>query len=144
MSRHESLKIPNAPGFALIGLFFVFLGVLLLLTSVGSVSFGIWLKLLDYWPVLLVLVGIEILLAEAPFLVRAGIVSLTLLATAVAAFAFTPQYESAEPLRVSFTEPAGGVETLHLDTSFFWRRHGDYFGNNGCRTVGSAGTGRFF
>ena len=111
-------EIRRRPDSALIGLLFVFLGVVLLLTSIEAVSFGIWLKLLDYWPVLLVLIGVEILLAEAPFLMRAGIVSLTLLAAVAAAYALTPQYEPVEPLRVSFTEPAGEADTLHLDTNF--------------------------
>ena len=112
-------KSPARPVSVLSGLFLVFLGALLLLTAVGLVSFGIWLELLDYWPVLLVLIGVEILLAEAPLLMRAGLVSLTLLIAFVVAYMALPEYDPAEPLRVSYVEPVNDIEVLHLNASFF-------------------------
>lgn len=104
---------------ALAGTLLVLLGVLLLLTATGTVSFGIWLKLFDFWPVILVLIGAEFILADAPLAMRAGIVTAALLAAIAIAFAAMPEYEPAEPLRVSYTEPANDVEALNLNASFF-------------------------
>ncbi len=116
MGSASNVRTP--PGSALAGTLLVFLGLLLLLTTTGTVSFGIWLKLFDFWPAILVLIGVEIIFADAPFSVRAGIISLAILGAATVAFATMPQYESGAPLRVSYVEPADYVETLHLNASF--------------------------
>lgn len=114
-----SFSITSArPVSVLSPLLLVFLGVLLLLTTVGSVSFGIWLELLNYWPVLLVLIGAEILLADSPLLLRAGLVSSALVIAFAVAYIFMPGYDPAEPLRISYVEPAGDVEALHLNANF--------------------------
>ena len=68
---------------------------------------------------ILVLIGAEFILADAPLAMRAGIVTAALLAAIAIAFATMPEYEPAEPLRVSYTEPANDVEALHLNASFF-------------------------
>ena len=126
MGSASNVRTP--PGSALAGTLLVFLGLLLLLTATGTVSFGIWLKLIDFWPAILVLIGVEIIFADAPFSVRAGIISLAILGAATVAFATMPQYESGAPLRVSYVEPANYVETLHLNASFLGARIGDEFG----------------
>lgn len=114
-----SFSITSArPVSVLSPLLLVFLGVLLLLTAVGSVSFGIWLELLNYWPVLLVLIGAEILLADSPLLLRAGLVCLTLVIAFAAAYMVMPEYQTAEPLRVSYVEPVGDIDTVHLNANF--------------------------
>ena len=111
-------KVRTPPGSALAGTLLVCLGLLLLLTATGTVSFGIWLKLIDFWPAILVLIGVEITFADAPFSARAGIISLAILGAATVAFATMPRCDSAAPLRVSYTEPASYVEMLHLNANF--------------------------
>ena len=47
------------------GIFLIFLGCLLLLNSFGTLSWEIWNRLIDFWPVLLILVGIRIILGKS-------------------------------------------------------------------------------
>ena len=117
MGSHSKLRTRS--GSLLAGPLLVLLGVLLLLTATGTASFGIWLRLFDFWPVLLVLIGVELVFAEKPISVRVGLISLVLLGAVLIAFATLPQYEPAEPLRVSYLLPAADVDTLHLSAGFF-------------------------
>ena len=105
-------------GSLLIGLILVALGVLLLLTATGAISFGIWFELVDFWPVLLALIGVEIILAQRGLLIRTGVAALTLTVAVAAAFLSMPEYDSAEPLRVSYVEPLGTTRALHLSMGF--------------------------
>ena len=102
----------------LIGLLFVLLGVLLLLTTTGVVSFGIWLELADYWPLLLVLIGVEFILIRRALLIRAGVIVLILVVSTVAAYFSVPEYAPNDPLRVTYAEPLRDAETLHLNMEF--------------------------
>ncbi len=105
-------------GSILLGLLLVALGGLLLLTTIDVVGIGLWLELVNYWPVLLVLIGIEIILANRVPLLRAAIVAATLLVVIVAAYYSMPEYDPSEPLHASYVEPFGDVETIHLNTEF--------------------------
>jgi hypothetical protein len=49
-------------GGGIFGLIILFLGILLLLNNLGLVSKSIWLYLLPFWPVILILMGIKIIL----------------------------------------------------------------------------------
>ena len=102
----------------LAGLLLAALGVLLLLTTTGVVSFGIWLELADYWPLLVILIGVELILVQRPFLVRAGVIVLTLAGAIVAASFSLPEYDPNEPLRTTYVEPLRDAETLYLDMAF--------------------------
>ena len=102
----------------LVGLLLVVLGLLLLLNTTGAVSFGIWIELANYWPVLLVLVGVEIILAQRTLLVRAGVIVLTLAGVVVAAFLSMPDYEPVESLHANYVEPLEGARRLSLSMEF--------------------------
>ena len=105
-------------GFVLVGLLLVALGALLLLTTTGVVSFGIWLELATYWPILLLLTGMEIVLVQRPILIRAGVIALTLAIVAAAAYWSIPEYDPPEPLRASYVEPLGDARRLQLNMAF--------------------------
>ena len=105
-------------GSFLIGILLVALGVLLLLTTTGVVSFGVWIELVDYWPILLVLIGVDLILVRQTLLIRAGVVVLTLAVVFAAASLSMPEYDPAEPLRVNYVEPLGTTETLRLSMEF--------------------------
>ena len=105
-------------GFLLVGLLLVALGLLLLINTTGTVSFGIWFELANYWPVLLVLIGVEIVLAQQALLLRAGVAVLAIAVAVTAAWLSMPEYDSAESLRVAYVEPMGIAETLHLKMEF--------------------------
>ena len=105
-------------GAVLPGLLLVALGVLLLLNTTGAVSFGIWFELANYWPVLLALIGMELVLAQQALLIRVGAAVLAIAVTVGAAWLSMPEYHPAEPLRAAYVEPMGAAETLHLKMEF--------------------------
>ena len=102
-------------GSFLIGFLLITLGVLLLLTTTGAVSFGIWIELVEYWPVLLLLTGAELILAQRPLLIRAGVVAATLAVVVAAAYFSMPEYDPPGPLHTSYLEPLGDTQRLHLN-----------------------------
>lgn len=79
---------------------------------------GLWLELVDYWPVLLLLTGMEIILARRALLLRAGVVVATLAAVVAAAYISMPEYDQTEPLRAGYVEPLGDAQRLHLSMAF--------------------------
>ncbi len=105
-------------GSFLAGFLLIALGALLLLTTTGAVSFGIWLEIVDYWPVLLLLTGMEIILARRALLIRAGVIAATLVAVVAAAYLSMPEYDPPEPLRAEYVEPLGDARRLHLSMAF--------------------------
>ena len=82
---NDSSERRKRRGFSLFGLLLVAFGALLLLTVTGVVGLGMWFELARYWPVLLVLIGIKMILARRAPLVGMAVVSITLVATIVAA-----------------------------------------------------------
>ena len=105
-------------GFSLFGLLLIALGAVLLLNTTGVLPFGIWPELVAYWPVLLILVGIKIILAPRAPLICAGVIALILVGTVAAAAFSIPTHESDGPLRVTYVEPLGDTEILHLSMGF--------------------------
>lgn len=105
-------------GNVLVGLLLVALGVLLLLTTIEVVSLGIWLELAKFWPVLLVLIGVEIIFARIHPLWRVALISTTLVAVIAAAHYSVPEYDPDQPLHVSYFEPLSDTQTLHLSADF--------------------------
>ena len=102
----------------MVGLLLVAIGALLLLNTTGALPFGIWSELVRYWPVLLVLIGVKIVLAPRAPLICAGVVALILAGTVAAAFFSMPTYATHEPLRVTYVEPMGDTEILQLGMGF--------------------------
>lgn len=106
-------------GFSLFGLLLIALGVLLLLNVVGALPLGVWFELAKYWPALLVIVGVKMLLAPRAPLVGLAAVSLILVA-AIAAASFTTDFRQPAdaPVVASYETPLGDAETLELGMGF--------------------------
>ena len=109
-------------GFSLFGLLLVALGILLLLNVVGALSLGVWFELARYWPLLLVIVGVKMLLAPRAPLVGLTAVSLILVvAVAIASFTMDSRHSldaSGAPAAASYEAPLGDAETLELGMGF--------------------------
>ncbi len=106
-------------GFSLFGLLLIALGVLLLLNVVGALPLGVWFEFANYWPALLVIVGVKMLLAPRAPLVGLAAVSLILVA-AIAAASFTMDFrQSADTLVAgAYVAPLGDAEALELGMGF--------------------------
>ncbi len=105
-------------GGVLLGLLLLALGVLLLLTTIDVVSLGIWFELAKFWPVLLVLIGVEIIFAKRTPLLRAAVIAATLVAVIAVAYYSVPEYDPNQPLHAAYVEPLADTETLHLNADF--------------------------
>ncbi len=57
--KHDSLDV-------VWGLLFIFVGMTLFFNSIGIVSWNIWPVIISYWPLLLVLAGVQIILGRGP------------------------------------------------------------------------------
>lgn len=100
------------------GLVLLTVGLVLLLNTTGALSFAIWLELVDYWPALLVLAGVEIILSQRALVLRMGVIVLTLAGVVVAAYLSMPEYDPVEPVRANYVEPLGDTRTLRLSMEF--------------------------
>ncbi len=101
--------------FSLTALLLVALGVVLLLNTTGAVRPAIWLDLVRYWPVLLVLLGISMILGRRRPLVCAAVVALILAGTVFVAYMDTVQRENDDLLAFSYSAPVENTERLQLN-----------------------------
>jgi hypothetical protein len=102
--------------FSLGGLILVFLGVLFLLQNLGVVSWEVWGTLWRFWPVVLILIGINILWGRrSPYLALAvsGVVLLGVMGTAV-----WVQEPWPSELPDTFSQPLQGVSRAEVEVTF--------------------------
>ena len=117
MSGDASTKY-RRPGFSLFGLLLVAFGALLLLTVTGVAGLGVWFELARYWPVLLILIGIKLILAPRAPLIGLGAVSLVLVATVAAAWVPLSVERQDEAPRIAYSTPLENTETFELGMGF--------------------------
>ena len=117
MSGDASTKY-RRPGFSLFGLLLVAFGALLLLTVTGVAGLGVWFELARYWPVLLILIGIKLILAPRAPLVGMAAVSLAMVATIVAAWVPLSVERRDEAPRIAYSTPLENTETFELGMGF--------------------------
>ena len=117
MSGDASTKY-RRPGFSLFGLLLVAFGALVLLTVTGLVGLGVWFELARYWPVLLILIGIKLILAPRAPLVGVVVVSIALAATIAAAWIPLSVERQDEAPRIAYSTPLENTEIFELGMGF--------------------------
>ena len=117
MSGDASTKY-RRPGFSLFGLLLVAFGALLLLTVTGVAGLGVWFELARYWPVLLILIGIKLILAPRAPLVGVVVVSIALALTIAAAWIPLSVERQDEAPRIAYSTPLENTETFELGMGF--------------------------
>ncbi len=104
-------------GLPVFGILLVLLGALLLLQTMGVVSWSLWLELWRFWPVALIAGGVSIILGRR-FPVLASLVVVFLLVATVGAAAFFIATDEESFVVSEFAEPLDGVELLELEVEF--------------------------
>ena len=99
------------------GILLVLLGALLLLQTMGIVSWGLWLELWRFWPVALIAGGVSIILGRR-FPVLASLVVVFLLVGTVGAAAFFIVADTESFVVSEFSESLDGAEFLELEVEF--------------------------
>ena len=115
---HDSSTPRKRRGFSLFGLLLVAFGTLLLLTVSGVAGLGVWFELASYWPVLLILIGIKMILAPRAPLVGMALVSLAIAATIAAAWVPLSVERQDEAPRIAYSTPLDNTETFELGMGF--------------------------
>jgi len=103
-------------GFPLWGLVLVALGVIFLLQNLDVIGWDIWGTLWRFWPVLLVLIGLNILLAGRTPWLMFGITLVVLVGIVVAAVVIERSRTTA--VAESFSQPLQGIEKAEIEVNF--------------------------
>jgi hypothetical protein len=115
MSEKEPQRVVGAP---IWGIFLLFLGIVFLLQTLGVLPWGLWGTLWRFWPVLIIIIGVSILLRRY----NVWLVSLLILAMLGACLGIAAwQYESPPPSGAatqSYSEPLGDIERAQIEVDF--------------------------
>lgn len=102
--------------FSLFGLILTFLGVMLLLHTLGVVEWSVWGVLWRFWPVVLILIGINTLWGRrSPWLMP--LVTAVVLVGIVAAAVLMPGARIG-PVAATFSQPLEGVTSAEVEIDF--------------------------
>lgn len=124
MSEQKPQRVHHAP---LFGIFLLFLGIVFLLQTLGILPWGLWGTLWRFWPVLIIVAGISILLRRYnSWLVSALILVLLFACLGIAICQYGPSPVTAETAK-SYSEPLGSLERAQIEINF----------NAGSLTMGS-------
>ncbi len=98
------------------GVILLFLGIVFLLQTLGILPWGVWGVLWRFWPVVLIIVGLGILLRHY----NHRLVSLLLLALLFACLGIAVwQYHAHAPATASsYTQPSSGLESAQIKINF--------------------------
>jgi hypothetical protein len=110
------IRRPKHQGVPICGVVLLVGGVLLLLQTTGVVSWGVWVNLWRYWPVILIAVGINMMLGRRLPLI-AGLLILLLLGGAVVAASVQTTTRSGGETS-AFTEPLNGLASADVRVAF--------------------------
>jgi len=109
---------PRAVGVPIWGIFLLFLGVVFLLQTLNVLPWGLWGTLWRFWPVLLIITGLGILLRRfSPWLVSLLILAILGACLGIAIW----QYGLSSPTGVvtkSYSEPLGSLERAQIEIDF--------------------------
>ena len=111
-------KPQRAGGVPIWGIFLLFLGVVLLLQTLGILSWGLWGILWRFWPALIIIIGLGILLRRY----NVWLVSLLILAILGACLGIAVwQYGLSPPagtVTKSYSEPLGDIKRAQIEVDF--------------------------
>jgi len=111
-------KPQRAGGVPVWGIFLLFSGVVLLLQTLGILPWGLWGILWRFWPVLIIIIGLGILLRRY----NVWLVSLLILAVLGACLGIAVwQYGLSSPpgtVTKSYAEPLGDIKRAQIDVDF--------------------------
>lgn len=98
-----------------LGAFILFVGVIILLQVTGVLEWQIWGTLWKFWPVLIVLVGLSILLARrSPWIMAVSTVAILSICLWISVFRYIPNLaHDSIFIEQQFTYPATGVERVN-------------------------------
>jgi len=99
-------------------IFLIVVGVLLLLQTLGVLPWDLWATLWRFWPVLLILLGLSIVLRRASPWVMPGITLLVLAGVVGAAVAIDWPLLGGGTYTKSFNAPLDGVERARVEIEF--------------------------
>ncbi len=109
------------------GIFLLFLGVVFLLQTLNVLPWGLWGTLWRFWPVLIIIAGLSILMRRYnPWLVSTLILVLLFACLGIAFWQYGPSPPAGETTK-SYSEPLGNLERAHIQINF----------NAGSLTMGS-------
>lgn len=98
------------------GVFLIFLGVVFLLQALNILPWGLWRTLLRYWPVLVIIIGLSILLRHrSPWLI--ALIFVIMLAASVG-IAIWQYGAPTPPASLTYTQPVGNLESAQVNLDF--------------------------
>ena len=111
-------KPQRAVGVPVWGIFLLFLGIVFLLQSLNILPWGLWATLWRFWPVLIIIIGLSILLRHY----NVWLVSLLVLAVLGACLGIAIWQYGASPLAgvttKSYSEPLGSLQRAQIEVNF--------------------------
>jgi len=115
MTDKKSAKVSGAP---IWGIFLLFLGVVFLLQTLNVLPWGLWETMWRFWPVLLIIAGLGILLRRF----NVWLVSLLVLAILAACLGIAIRQQgtplSAATVTKSYSQPLGNMERAEIELDF--------------------------
>ena len=117
--RRQTEQVPQQRrGGLIFPILLVIVGVVLLLQTTGVLPWSLWSTLWRFWPVLVILAGLSIVLRNAPAWVMPSIALLALAGVVGAAVAIEWPFTKPTTYTSSFTEPLGGLERARVEVDF--------------------------
>ncbi len=100
------------------GIFLLFLGIVFLLQTLNILPWGLWGTLGRFWPVLIIVIGLNILLRRYnPWLVSGLILILLFACLGIAYWQYSPHLPAGETTK-SYSEPLGSLEHAQIEINF--------------------------
>jgi len=100
------------------GISLLFLGVVFLLQTLDVIPWGLWGTLWRFWPVLIIIIGLSILLKRYnPWLVSALVLAMLFACLGIAAWQYEPSLPAGQTTK-SYSEPLGNLERAQIEIDF--------------------------
>jgi len=115
MPEQKSQRERHIPVF---GIFLLFLGVVFLLQNFNVLPWALWETLWRFWPVLIIIIGLSILLKRwNPWLVSMVVLALLCACLGLAIWQYEPSLP-VEETTISYSEPLGNLECAKIQLDF--------------------------